>query len=269
MKTIILLLLTLISCYGVFSQNEQSFCDPDLQNEVSNISGLGGTYLKDFLISPKDLKIDNETKQVSFKAQMVLIKGNTYRFYLKSSTKIQCESMLSLAEKGSLNKSSILSVQQKSGDKVAFCDIKIIKEGEYNLVVNFKDNAKGCALVCINFLHNESSNIDTSIVYQNVDENAQFEGGDLNNFRNFVAMNFKIDTATLSKGFKGGKIIVQFVVNNSGRTETIEVLRSCGDKILDNEAISIIKKSSAWKPAKIRGVSVKQQCIIPIAIKLN
>jgi TonB family protein len=255
---------------GVLSaQTNTSFCDPELQNQVGKISNMGGTYLKEFLVSPDDLKIDSKTSKLCFQASMLLSDGVTYRFYVKSSTKIPCETILTLTQGDILSHEPLISIHQKYNEAVAFRDIKIEKTGLYSFTVSFRDNAKGCALVLLSFISQESnartkSVVDTSKVYTLVDEPAKFRGGDINNFRNYVAENFILDTASMHGVV--GKIIIQFVVNNSGRVQNVEVLRSCGNPKLDKEGARVVKSSPFWSPAKIQGVFVKEQMIIPIII---
>ncbi len=252
----------------LFSQNNKTFCDPELQNETNRILNMGGTYLMHFLISPEDLKLDEKNSIFSYKASMVLSQNTIYRLYLKSSAKIPCEAILSLMEDDNLNPKPMVMLRQKSNEAVAFDDFKIEKTGVYRINLSFKDNVKGCALIMINFISGEDKSkaetVDTSKVYTTVDENAKFKGGELIDFRNYVAENFKVDSA-LMRGVTG-KIIVQFVVNTSGKVQDVKILRSCGNQKIDNEGERVIKSSPMWSPAKIHAKYVKQQFIIPIKI---
>jgi TonB family protein len=255
MKKIMVVIVLCVLVTGLKAQNTTNFCDPALENEIINISGMGGTFLKSFLIS-----------DLHYTAELIMREDNTYRFYIKSSSKFHCEAILTVSEEAS--KLPIVTLRQKSNDPVAFDDFTITKTGRYLINVSFKDDLKGCALVILNFLnHNDQHNleaVDTSKVFVVVENNAQFKGGDINGFRNYVATNFKIDTAAM-RGVSG-KIIVQFVVNTSGRVQDVKVIRSCGQQKLDDEAVRVIKSSPLWIPAKIKGISVKQSLVMPVKI---
>jgi TonB family protein len=271
MKNMIFIWFIFVTAGSVLAQDNKSFCDPILQNEVENISNLGGSYLYHFLISPDNLKTDSKNPKYNFVAySMVLTEGNTYRFYLKSSTKFPCEAIFNLYTPDREKEAELLTLHQKSGDAVAYSDVRIKKTGAYRLIVSFKDNIKGCALVVLSFVDGKvpektAEIVDTSQVYTTVDEQAQFNGGDLMNFRKYVAENFKVDTSS-SKGVTG-KIFVQFVVNRDGMVQDIKIIRSCGNQKLDEEAIRVLKSSPRWTPGKLVGIKVKEQFILPIQIK--
>jgi protein TonB len=46
----------------------------------------------------------------------------------------------------------------------------------------------------------------------------------------------------------GGELLLEFVVGRDGRVERIDMLRGSGHKILDDEAISAIRKASPFNP---------------------
>lgn len=263
MKKYVIITILLVFIINAFAQSNTNFCDPELQNELENIANMGGTYLKDFLVSPQDLNPGDKVARFN----MVLLKGCTYRFYFKTSSKIKSECTFMLMEKDCSNQAPILTLSQKSGDKVAFGDITIVNTGSYYFLVSFANNVEGCALVCLNFINSgtKEAAVDTSEVYTTVDEEAQFEGGDLNNFVNFIAQKLVIDSE-LKKKVIGKRAIIQFIVNTAGKVEKPKILRSSGAWEVDLQAQMIIESSPAWKPAKIKGINVKQIFIIPITI---
>jgi protein TonB len=65
-----------------------------------------------------------------------------------------------------------------------------------------------------------------------------------------------------------GKMYVEFIIGTTGKIENLEIIKSCGKKEFDQEVIKIIKASPSWKPAKIKGVNVKQKFIMDLQIKL-
>jgi len=262
MKKFMVVIVMVVLVTVLKAQNKTNFCDPQLQGEVNKICAMGGTYLKDFLISPEDLKVNNT--KLSYNAELVFKKDNLYRFYIKGSPKFNCEAILTLSQKAS--KSNIVTLHQKSNEAVAFEDFKIKETGVYLINVSFKDNVKGCALVILSYLEDQhnTETVDTSKVFTAVENHAQFQGGDINNFRKYVAENYKVDTAAM-RGISD-KIYVQFVVNKSGKVQDAVIMRSCGHPKLDNEALRVVKSSPLWSPAKIKGENVKEQFVIPIKI---
>jgi periplasmic protein TonB len=100
-----------------------------------------------------------------------------------------------------------------------------------------------------------------------VEENATFQGGDINTFRNWVMEHTRYPESAREMGIEG-KVIVQFVVNSQGSIENVKVLREL-DPACDAEAIKVIKSSPKWVPGKQGGKSVKQQFVLPIVFKLQ
>lgn len=86
-------------------------------------------------------------------------------------------------------------------------------------------------------------------------------------FYKYVSDNLKYPE--IAKGLAlEGRVIVQFVIEKNGSLSNIEVLRGIGGGC-DEEAVRVIRKAPAWKPAKQRGRPVKQRKVIPIIFKLN
>jgi periplasmic protein TonB len=100
-----------------------------------------------------------------------------------------------------------------------------------------------------------------------VEENATFEGGDLNNFSNWVKERILYPAMASEAGITG-KVFVQFSVNREGKVCDVKVVRSVHPS-LDNEAVRVIQSSPLWTPAKQSGTPVKQNFVIPIAFQLQ
>ncbi len=66
----------------------------------------------------------------------------------------------------------------------------------------------------------------------------------------------------------GGKVFLKFIVNENGKIELIEVLKSSGYEEMDDEAIRVVKSMPLWKPAKMSGKSVKCYFNLPISFSL-
>lgn len=103
--------------------------------------------------------------------------------------------------------------------------------------------------------------------YVVVDETAQFQGGDINAFRDWVQQHVVYPPEAVKKGIFG-KVTVQFVVGSTGKISDIKVLRGV-DPLLDAETIRVISTSPDWVPGKKAGKNVKQQFIMPVIFKLE
>jgi len=103
--------------------------------------------------------------------------------------------------------------------------------------------------------------------YVVVEQQAAFQGGSVNEFRDWVTKNLKYpDLAVKNK--ISGKVYVQFSISTKGDVVDVKVIRSA-DLSLDNEAIRVVSSSPKWEPAMQSGSKVKQQFTIPIAFQLN
>jgi TonB family protein len=100
-----------------------------------------------------------------------------------------------------------------------------------------------------------------------VEQQASFQGGSVNEFRDWVTKNLKYpDLAVKNK--IAGKVYVQFAVNSNGDVVDVKVVRGTAPS-LDNEAVKVVSSSPKWEPAMQSGSKVKQQFTIPIAFQLN
>ena len=107
--------------------------------------------------------------------------------------------------------------------------------------------------------------IDEISCYITLEENATFQGGDLNTFRNWVQEHLMYPQGCESEG----RAIVQFVITVQGNVDKIKIVRSSGDSLLDNEAVRVIKSSPQWKPTIWAGRKQTQQFSLPVMFKLN
>ncbi len=100
-----------------------------------------------------------------------------------------------------------------------------------------------------------------------VDEQAQFQGGDISKFRDWIQANMVYPPEAI-KNKMYGKVVVKFAINSEGKLSDIEVLRSASP-ILSESAIQALTKSPDWIPAKVKGQAVKQQFVIPVEFALK
>ncbi|SCY91877.1 energy transducer TonB [Flavobacterium caeni] len=97
--------------------------------------------------------------------------------------------------------------------------------------------------------------------FQEVQIKPIFPGG-MSFFNQFVAENFVVPKDTL---FKGGKMLVDFVIDTTGTLTDIRVLRDIGFKTAD-QAKYILSQSEKWIPGKQDGKPVKVHYAMPIVL---
>jgi TonB family protein len=103
-------------------------------------------------------------------------------------------------------------------------------------------------------------------VYFVVEHSASFQGGDLNDFRHYVAKNIVYPRVAQERSMTG-TVIVEFVIAPSGKLKAAKVIRSSGWTILDNEALRVLNSSPLWKPAIQDGKQVMQLFTMPVSFK--
>lgn len=100
-----------------------------------------------------------------------------------------------------------------------------------------------------------------------VEENATFQGGDIDSFRKWVQSNMVYPTAAVEAGIQG-KVIMQFAVNSNGNLVDTKILRGVNPE-LDKEALRAVLSSPKWVAGRQGGKAVKQQFVIPIVFQLQ
>jgi len=100
-----------------------------------------------------------------------------------------------------------------------------------------------------------------------VEEQATFQGGDINAFRDWVQKNLVYPPVAVENGIFG-RVTVQFAVNSKGDVTDVKILRGV-DPSLDKETIRVIMSSPRWGAAKQGGRAVKQQFVIPVIFLLQ
>jgi TonB family protein len=100
-----------------------------------------------------------------------------------------------------------------------------------------------------------------------VDKQAEFQGGDIQTFREWVQKNLVYPPDAIKAGIFG-KVVVQFAVNENGKLGFVKVMRGVSPT-LDAETIRVIKSSPDWVPAQREGKNVKQQFVIPVVFALQ
>lgn len=99
------------------------------------------------------------------------------------------------------------------------------------------------------------------------EEEAKFQGGDINKFRAWCGKNTRYPEMARDNGVQG-TIQLQFIIEKDGSIKTVKILRGV-DKLLDEEAIRVIKSSPKWEPAKNRSKPVRIYVNMPYVFNLE
>ena len=175
---------------------------------------------------------------------------------------------------GNLSKLNELRTKKIKAMRVWTKDIYLQKDFTKENSDNFY-NIINC-LVPLDLIKNEiiepSSDLKTASldpeVFLVVEENAEFPGG-LAAMGKYMRDNMQYPAMAREAGISG-KCFLKFVVNETGEISNIEVLQGiprCPD--CDKEAIRVAKSMPKWKPAKIKGRSVKCYFNLPFSFKIQ
>jgi len=99
-----------------------------------------------------------------------------------------------------------------------------------------------------------------------VEKNARFQNGDILKFRTYVMSNIRMPLEAMTNKYQG-RSVIKFTVDWDGQVKDVTVLKSSGYKILDYEAVRVIKKSPVWISAKVNNICVPQQFFLPIEFR--
>ncbi len=103
-------------------------------------------------------------------------------------------------------------------------------------------------------------------VFTFVEQMPAFPGGEAEMMK-FIYKNIRYPPAARENGIDG-KVVLQFVVDESGSISDIQVLRDIGGGCAE-EAIRVVKLMPPWKPGKQNGNAVKVYFKLPVTFKLG
>jgi len=103
-------------------------------------------------------------------------------------------------------------------------------------------------------------------IFTYVEQMPDFPGGQTELMK-FLQKNLRYPPAARENGIEG-RVVLQFVVDESGNISDIQVLRDIGGGCAD-EAIRVVKMMPPWKPGKQNGNPVKVYFKLPVTFKLG
>lgn len=95
---------------------------------------------------------------------------------------------------------------------------------------------------------------------------AEFPGG-MEKLKRYLSVNIIYPDYALKHNIEG-KVYIRFVVDKTGLIENITVLKS-PQKLLDEEAVRVVKKMPDWKPCKYHNRAIPSVYHLPITFKLQ
>ena len=106
----------------------------------------------------------------------------------------------------------------------------------------------------------------TDSVYEVAEVMPEFPGGTQALFK-FISENLEYPQHAID-GQIEGRVVVQFVVDKTGKVGNIQAVRSI-DKLLDQAAIDVVRALPAWKPGMQNGQPVNVRYTLPVSFKLS
>ena len=101
------------------------------------------------------------------------------------------------------------------------------------------------------------------VYYNAISQKPTFNGGDLGTFTEWVNKNLVYPHEA---GCAQGRVIVQFIVDETGHVGNVKVIRGI-DPAFDAEAVRVISSSPKWTPGKMVGI-VPVICTCSVSFKL-
>jgi protein TonB len=103
-------------------------------------------------------------------------------------------------------------------------------------------------------------------VYNSVEQMPEFPGGVAAMMR-FLQENIKYPPEA-AKNDIGGRVIVQFIIDETGQVGEVKVLRHVSEEI-DAEAVRVVKTLPKFEPGRQDGEAVSVWYTLPISFKLQ
>ena len=99
------------------------------------------------------------------------------------------------------------------------------------------------------------------------EQQPEFPGG-LKEFIAYCKKEIRYPKKCSAAGIEG-RAFITFVVSSKGKIKDVEIQRSSGNKLLDKEAVRVIKKMPRWTPGKNKGEAVNVMFTLPVNFKLD
>ena len=130
-----------------------------------------------------------------------------------------------------------------------------------DLVASMKTNQTETASVAVK----DTLTPDES-VFEVVEQMPEFPGG-YKALMKYIGQNMRYPEEAKKAGTQG-RVVVQFLVNKNGAISDVSVLHSV-DRLLDAEAVRLVRSMPKWKPGMQKGKAVTVKYTIPMMFRLT
>ena len=94
----------------------------------------------------------------------------------------------------------------------------------------------------------------------------EFQGGNLNSFRNWVMENLKYPSELYREGTEG-RVVVNFVIEHDGALSSIKVIRP-PNPLFTDAVVQVLERSPLWKPGIQEGKTVRVKYTLPVDFRI-
>lgn len=155
--------------------------------------------------------------------------------------------------------------------KTVIIDLKIVEDDvklEDNLDFDAFDANQNDAIKIATVVGNtKEEEEEDKQVFLIVEDMPSFQGGTIENFRNYIQSTVKYPALAMENSISG-TVYVSFVVNRRGEVANINIVRGV-DPSLDEAVINALKQAPKWEPGKQRGKPVNVSFSIPVKFILQ
>ena len=131
-----------------------------------------------------------------------------------------------------------------------------------DLVASMKTNLVETASVAVK----DTLTPDES-VFEVVEQMPEFPDGGMAGLMEYFKKNLRYPEEAKKAGTQG-RVVVQFLINKNGAISDASVLRSV-DRLLDAEAVRLVRSMPKWKPGMQKGKAVTVKYTVPVLFKLE
>ena len=130
-----------------------------------------------------------------------------------------------------------------------------------DLVASMKTNQPETASVAV-----KDTLTPDEFVFEVVEQMPEFPNGGVTGLTEYIKKNLRYPAEAKKAGTQG-RVVVQFLINKNGAISDVSVLRSV-DRLLDAEAVRLVRSMPKWKPGMQKGKAVTVKYTVPLSFKL-
>ena len=104
-------------------------------------------------------------------------------------------------------------------------------------------------------------------VFEVVEQMPEFPNGGVTGLTEYIKKNLRYPEEAKKAGTQG-RVVVQFLINKNGAISDVSVLRSV-DRLLDAEAVRLVRSMPKWKPGMQKGKAVTVKYTLPVPFRLK